>query len=43
MKKEWKNWEDQKDAYNKLGQGLSIASNSRVNVTDGTPIIEGPK
>jgi len=43
MKKEWKNWEDQKDAYNKLGQGLSVASNSRVNVTDGTPIIEGPK
>ncbi|HCK03478.1 MAG TPA: hypothetical protein DHV86_01770, partial [Methylophilaceae bacterium] len=43
MKKEWKNWEDQKDAYNKLGQGLSIASNSRVNVTDGTPIIKGPK
>ena len=43
MKKEWKNWEDQVDAYQKLGEGLKEASNEKVNVLGTTIKIEGPK
>jgi len=43
MKKEWKNWEDQVDAYRKLGEGLKEASNEKVNVLGATIKIEGPK
>ena len=43
MKKEWKNLEDQVDAYKKLGEGLKEASNQKVNVLSGTLKIEGPK
>ena len=43
MKKEWKNWEDQVDAYKKLGEGLKEASNEKVNVLGTTIKIEGPK
>ena len=31
MKKEWKNWEDQVDAFKKLGAGLNKASKNKVN------------
>ena len=31
MKKEWKNWEDQVDAFKKLGEGLNKASKNKVN------------
>jgi hypothetical protein len=31
MKKEWKNWEDQVDAFQKLGAGLNKASKNKVN------------
>ena len=31
MKKEWKNWEDQVDAFKRLGAGLSEASKNKVN------------
>ena len=31
MKKEWKNWEDQVDAFRKLGAGLSEASKNKVS------------
>ena len=31
MKKEWKNWEDQVDAFKKLGAGLSEASKNKVS------------
>jgi len=40
MKKEWKNWEDQVDAVNKLGEGLNEASNEKVNIL-GTTIMIG--
>jgi len=43
MKKEWKNLEDQVDAYKKLGEGLKEASNQKVNVLGRTIKIEGPK
>jgi hypothetical protein len=43
MKKEWKNLEDQVDAYRKLGEGLNMASNSKVNVVNDVVKIEGPK
>ena len=43
MKKEWKNLEDQVDAYRKLGEGLNMASNSKVNVINDVVKIEGPK
>ena len=43
MKKEWKNFEDQKDAFIKLGEGLTMASNSKVNVINNAVKIEGPK
>ena len=43
MKKEWKNWEDQVDAYQKLGEGLKEASKEKVNVLGTTIKIEGPK
>ena len=31
LKKEWKNWEDQVDAFKRLGAGLSEASKNKVN------------
>ena len=43
MKKEWKNLEDQVSAYRKLGEGLNMASNSKVNVINTSVKIEGPK
>ena len=43
MKKEWKNLEDQVDAYKKLGEGLKEASNQKVNVLGRTIKIEGPR
>ena len=43
MKKEWKNLEDQVSAYRKLGEGLNMASNSKVNVINASVKIEGPK
>ena len=40
MKKEWKNWEEQVDAYTKLGDGLREASKERFNLLGMTTMID---